>query len=238
MIKNIIIPGSFKPPHKGHLSLIENIIKNNLKKKNKNNLKIIILISRKQRSLDKNFIYMEQKSKIELQESLIKYYPLEKENIKLLNKKNIIEKINKLINNNYLPSIGDEQSYIIWKIYLKFLKKKYSNNFPKIIIKKCNTNNIISETNKIILELFRTEKSKNIILMKSAKNRNNKRFDYFLIKYKKYVKSQLFKNIKNIDATGMRTSILNNDKNKFINYLPKDLNQSDKNKIWNICIDY
>ena len=42
-------------------------------------------------------------------------------------------------------------------------------------------------------------------------------------------------NIKDIDATGMRTSILNNDKTKFIKYLPKDLEEKEINKIWKIC---
>jgi cytidyltransferase-like protein len=122
-----IIPGSYKPPHKGHLSLIEKIIKKN------NNSKIIIIISKKPRSLDKNFLYMEKKSKIELQNALIKYFPLEKEEILLLNKKDIIVKINELIKNKMLKSVDDETSYKIWKIYLKYLQKKYSKIiFPKI----------------------------------------------------------------------------------------------------------
>lgn len=37
-----IIPGSYKPPHKGHLSLVEKLIKKN------NNSKIIIIISKNQ----------------------------------------------------------------------------------------------------------------------------------------------------------------------------------------------
>ena len=224
-----IIPGSYKPPHKGHLSLIEKIIKKN------NNSKIIIIISKKPRSLDKNFLYMEKKSKIELQNALIKYFPLKKEEILLLNKKDIIVKINELIKNKLLKSVDDNQSYKIWKIYLKYLQKKYSKiNFPKIILRKCENNNIILETNKVILELFHNEKAKNIILMKSAKNENNSRFKLFEQRYSKYIKTQLFPNIKDIDATGMRTCILNNDKKKFIKYLPKNLEEKDINNIWKI----
>jgi cytidyltransferase-like protein len=224
-----IIPGSYKPPHKGHLSLIEKIIKKN------NNSKIIIIISKKPRSLDKNFLYMEKKSKIELQNALIKYFPLEKEEILLLNKKDIIVKINELIKNKMLKSVDDETSYKIWKIYVKYLQKKYSKIiFPKIILRKCENNNIISETNKVILELFRNEKAKNIILMKSSKNENNSRFKLFEQRYSKYIKTQLFPNIKDIDATGMRTCILNNDKKKFIKYLPKELEEKDINNIWKI----
>ena len=224
-----IIPGSYKPPHKGHLSLIEKLIKKN------NNNKIIIIISKKPRSLDKNFLYMEKKSKTELQNTLVKYFPTEKDEILLLNKKDIIIKINKLINEGLLKSVNDNQSYKIWNIYLKYLQKKYNNiNFPKIILRKCETNNVISETNKVILELFRSEKAKNIILMKSAKDECNTRFKLLEERYSKYIKTQLFPNIKDIDATGMRTSILNNDKQSFIKYLPKDLEDKEINKIWKL----
>jgi len=233
-MKNItIIPGSYKPPHKGHLSLIEKLIK-------KNNTKIIIIISKKSRSLDKNFLYMEKISKLELQNALIKYFPLENKQILSLTKKDIIIKINKLIQDNLLKSVNEDQSYKIWNIYLKYLQKKYSEkkyfkiNFPEIIFRKCENNNIISETNKVILELFRRENAKNIILMKSAKDASNSRFKLLEERYSKYIKTQLFPNIKDIDATGMRTSILNNDKRKFIKYLPKDLEEKEINKIWKI----
>ena len=235
-----IIPGSYKPPHKGHLSIIEKLIKKN------NNIKIIIIISKKPRSLDKNFLYMEKRSKIELQNALIKYFPLEKEEILSLTKKEIIVKINKLIKEGLLKSVDEYQSYKIWNIYLKYLQKKYSekkyNNiiFPKIIFRKCENNNIISETNKVILELFRNAKkeekniNKKIILMKSAKDESNTRFKLLEERYSKYIKTKLFPNIKDIDATGMRNCILNNDKKKFIKYLPKDLEEKEINNIWKI----
>jgi nicotinamide mononucleotide adenylyltransferase len=225
-----IIPGSYKPPHKGHLSLIERLIKK------KNNKKIIIVISKKPRTLDENFLNINIKKKEYLKNALIKYFPLEKEEILLLSKKDIIIKINNLIKNNLLKSINDEKSYKIWNIYLKYLKKKYNNiYFPKIILRKCENNNIISETNKLILELFRKEKAKNIILMKSTKNANNTRFKSLEDRYSKYIKVELFPNIKNIEATDLRKYILNNDKENFIKYLPKDLDIKDINKIWNIC---
>ena len=231
-----IIPGSYKPPHKGHLSLIEKLIKKN------NNTKIIIIISKKPRSLDKNFLYVEKKSKLELQDALIKYFPLQNEEILSLTKRDIIVKINKLIYDGILKSVNEDQSYKIWNIYLKYLQEKYSDkkyfkiNFPKIIFRKCESNNIISETNKVILELFRKDNAKNIILMKSAKDASNSRFKLLEERYSKYIKTQLFPNIKDIDATGMRTSILNNDKTKFIKYLPEDLEEKKINKIWKILL--
>jgi cytidyltransferase-like protein len=230
-----IIPGSYKPPHKGHLSLIERLIKKN------NNKKIIIIISKKSRSLDKNFLYMEEKPKLELQNALIKYFPSEKELILSLTKKDIIAKINNYIKNGSLKSINDEQSYKIWNIYIKYLKNKYSENkyskifFPEVIFRRCNDNNIIAETSRVVLELFRNKNKRgDIILMKSAKDEGNSRFKLLEDRYSKYIKTELFPNIKDIDATGMRTSILNSDKNKFIKYLPKDLIEKDINKIWKI----
>jgi cytidyltransferase-like protein len=224
----IIIPGSYKPPHKGHLSLIEKLIKKYT------NSKIIIIISRKPRTLDKRFQYMEQKSKLELQHALIDYFPNEKDDILKLSKINIIKKINKLIENNQIKSINSEQSLKIWNIYLKYLKEKYKN-IPKIIFKISETNNIIQNTTRTMLQSFReTPKPNKIILMKSEKNKENKRFNFIEKLYKKYIKILLFPNIKDIDSTGMRESILNNDKNKFILYLPNDLKNSSKNNIWKI----
>ena len=71
--------------------------------------------------------------------------------------------------------------------------------------------------------------------MKSAKNKDNKRFDFIEKRFGKYIKIKLFPNIKNIDATDMRVSILKNDYEKFEMYLPDDLKTSDKKKIWKIC---
>ena len=223
-----IIPGSYKPPHKGHLSLIKKLIKKN------NNSKIIIIISKKSRPLDSRFLYMKDESKETLQNALIEYLPNEKDSIIKMSKTEIIKKINILIDKNILKSINYNQSLKIWKIYLKYLKKKYSNiKLPEIIFKIPQTNNIIIETIKTVLEEFKN-KPKKIILMKSQKNEHNTRFKSLENRFNKYINTQLFPNIKDIDATGMRNSILNNDKKKFLKYLPKDLDQKDKNKIWKI----
>lgn len=224
-----IIPGSFKPPHKGHLSLIEKLIKD------KNNSKIIILITKKSRPLDSRFLYLEKSSKIELQNALIEYLPNEKDELIKLNKNLIIKKIKELINNNILKSINAQQSLKIWKIYLKYLKNKYIA-LPKIIFKICESDSMIKDTFNIIRVLFKDKKQ--IILMKSDKNKNNKRFNLFEKYFSKYVKVELFPNIKNIDATGMRTSILNNNKEEFIKYLPKNLENNKIEKIWKICNNY
>lgn len=222
-----ILPGSFKPPHKGHLSLIEHIIK-----KYKKKCKIIIIISKKSRTLDNRFQYYEKISKNNLHNALKEYFP--KKNMNKLTKQNTLKLIRNYIEKNKLKSINAEQSLMIWKIYLKYLLKKYNNKSkPEIIIKISDTNNIIQETMKIALQSLR-EKPKKIYLMKSSKNKNNKRFDFMLTRFKKYINQILYPNIKDIDAKDMRISILNNDYNSFNEYLPKDLKNSNKKKIWKI----
>lgn len=236
----IILPGSFKPPHKGHLSLIENIIKKCLKKKEK--CKIIIIISKKSRALDNRFQYFENLTKNELQNALINHFPKKKKNINKLTKTNVLKLIREYIEKNKLKTVNAEQSLKVWKIYLKLLKEKYNkknnfknNKFPEIILKIADTNNVIQETTKIMLQSLRN-KPKKIFLMKSNKNKNNKRFDFMLKRFGKYIEEVLFPNIKDIDAKNMRKAIMENDYNKFEKYLPDGLKDSDKKKIWKILI--
>ena len=221
-----IIPGSFKPPHKGHLSLVENIIK-----RNSINDMIVIIISKKPRCLDKSFLYVEQKSKLELQNALIKYLPLNETHILQLTKEKILILIKELIEKKVLKTINAEQSYNIWSIYIKYLKKKYKT-MPKIVLRIAENNNIMLDTDRVIVDIFRKRPViKGVYLMKSMKNEKNSRFNFLERKYKKYIKTLLFKNIKDIDATEMREHILNKNKKGFMNYLPKNMSEYSKNKI-------
>ena len=223
----IIIPGSYKPPHKGHLSLIEKLVnKNKIKDKKQ---KIIIIISKKSRPLDNIFSYniITKSSKKNIQKGLLKYFP--NNEIIYLSKNKLIKKINELDN------INAEQSLKVWNIYLKYLKKKYKSYkyFPEIIFKISETNNIIKETIITVLKEFK-DHPKSITLMKSKKNAKNTRFKFLEERYGKYIKTKLFPNIKDIDATGMRSSILNNNRKIFETYLPKDLEKKSKHNIWKI----
>ena len=230
-MKNIIIiPGKYKPPHKGHLSLVEKLI---IKK---NTSKIIIIISNKPIPLDNNFNYMNQKRAELLKKSLISYYPKKETLINTMTKIELIKLINKYILNKKLPSISPEESLLIWNIYIKYLQRKYDMRSMidlniEVIISK--NNNIVIETHKQVIEAFK-EKPDSIILMKSAKNENNTRFKFLENVFGKYVKTTLFPNIKDIDSTKMRFCLLNNDKLGFMKFLPIDLENIYKNKIWKI----
>ena len=229
-MKNIIIiPGKYKPPHKGHLSLIEKLINK------KSTSKIIVIISNKPISLDNNFTYMDQKPVELLKKSLIKYYPKKEVFINNMTKMELIKLINKYIVNKKLPSISPEESLLIWNIYIKYLQRKYyirsMNQNIQFVISK--NNNVVIETHKQIIQAFK-EKPDSIILMKSAKNEYNTRFNFLERVFGKYVKTMLFPNIKDIDSTKMRACLLNNDKTGFMKFLPTDLETIYKNKIWKI----
>lgn len=229
-MKNIIIiPGKYKPPHKGHLSLIEKLINK------KSTSKIIVIISNKPISLDNNFTYMDQKPVELLKKSLIKYYPKKEVLINNMTKVELIKLINKYIVNKRLPSISPEESLLIWNIYIKYLQRKYDirsidQNIQFVISKN---NNVVIETHKQVIKAFK-EKPNMVILMKSAKNEYNTRFNFLEKVFGKYVKTMLFPNIKDIDSTKMRFYLLNNDKNGFMKFLPSDLEVMYKNKIWKI----
>jgi len=222
----VILPGSFKPPHKGHLSLIEKLIKK------KNISKIIIIISNKSRALDNRFQYYEEQSKEDLQKALIEYYPNKNKEIKKMTKTNLLKNIKNKIDKNKIETINSKQSLYVWNIYLKYLKNKYKK-LPKIIFKISDTNNIIKETIKIIFQVFRENKPKKIYLMKSYKDKNDKRFNFITQRFSKYIEVLLYPNIKDINAKTMRKSILKINKKTFEKYLPKNLNAKNQQKIIN-----
>ena len=231
-----ILPGSFKPPHKGHLSLLEKLIKQ------KKNNKIIIIISKKPRLIDNRLQYYQDTSKEELQKALMNHYP-KNNKITEMTKGKIVDIIKRNINNNSknkLKKINAKQSLKVWNIYLNYLKDKYkkqikNNKFPKVIFKISDSNNIIKDTVSIALKCLRENKPKKIELMKSAKNKNNKRFNFFIKgSLKKYIDVVLFPDIKNIDARDMRKAIFNKNEKEFYKYLPSDMKQNIKHKIWKI----
>lgn len=153
-----IFPGSFKPPHKGHIKLLINIIKREKKVKN-DNFKIIIIISNKERKLNKN-----SKKSINANQSLKifkiyvnelnKRFKLKKNNIKVLisEKKSPILDLYKFIRN---VKNNEDKIYLIkstkninnrFKIFsrikkvyiypIKHVKDLHSTNFRKYIFNK------------------------------------------------------------------------------------------------------
>lgn len=155
---------------------------------------------------------------------------------KLFNDKKI-DKIYIVISPKDRDNITAKQSYDIWNYYIKNLLKsdKSTNQSQKIHV-------IISKIPSPILFSYNLAKSlkKNdkLILVKSSKNVNDKRFEIFDSLKKKGVKIDFitltsFKNNKDrvLSATNMRKTIAENKFKNFKKFIPKNINSK---KIWKI----
>lgn len=184
MEKIVIIPGSFKPPHAGHLKLVEEIFKKEKVKK------MYIIISFKSRYLNEN--------------------------------------------NKTKGEITARQGREIWEIYLKQLS---DTDRDKIKI-------MISERSPVLMAMFLVKgmkKSEEVILVKSDKNVENKRFATVEnIAKERGVKIDewIIPKYKNLNARDMRKAILKGDKKKFEMFLPDGLKKAEIEKIWNIVKKY
>lgn len=177
-MKYYIFPGSFKPPHKGHVKVLIEIIK---KQKDKD-YKIIIIISKKARKL-----------------------------------KNKEEKV-----------ITANQSLKIFKIYINELNKKYKL--------KGNISVIISKKSSPLLDIYsvlkKTKESNKVFLIKSNKDKKNKRFDMF---YRiKKINLLLIKGIKDMHSTNFRRYINNKNKEKIYEYILENISKTNKKNILKI----
>ena len=177
-MKYYIFPGSFKPPHKGHVKVLMDIIK----KQKDNNYKIIIIISKKSR--------------------------------KLQNKENKV--------------ITASQSLKIFKIYINELNKKYKL--------KGNISAIISKKSSPLLDIYsvlkKTKESNKVFLIKSNKDKNNKRFDMF---YRiKKINLLSIKGIKDIHSTNFRKYINNKNKEKINEYILENISKTNRTNIYKI----
>ena len=206
--KNIyIFPGSFKPPHIGHLINILKIIKN------KNCEKIYIIISKKFRPLNNEYYNLNNKSS-EYIKCLAK-----KLNIEYTTKINTIKNINNnLIKNNMVITQND--SYKIWKFYLKYLP---NNLKKKIIIIKSKDNSPIITTFKLIKN-NNNKNNNNYILLKSNKNSLNKRFDFIK---SNNIKKKIINEYKKLSSSNFRNLLLKKKYDKINKFLPKNIEKND-----------
>lgn len=205
----LLYPGSFKPPHKGHIKIIEKLY-------NKYD-KIIIIISKNSRPLDNKLLNFKYQTKDNLIKICNKYFNYNNN----ITKKNLINMIEDGIKNNIIKVIDANTSYNIWNIYITSLCNKYKINKNKFKI-------IISKYNSPILDIYKYLKNNKISVIKSEKNINNKRFNNI----SSYVDIIISKTIKNINSTLFRNYLLNNKNiNKF---LPKYLNEKEKNSIYKL----
>lgn len=150
----IYFPGSFKPPHKGHLSIIKQLLKDYPQEK------ITIIISNKIRPLNPDFYQLKDKSPNELKLLMKKY------NFEYTTKKDSIQKLTHYyIEKNEF--ISPQQSLLLMNYYINHSM----NNKDKSRIKV-----IVSYLPSPIQTLMSKVKNGNYYV-KSSKNSDNKRFN-------------------------------------------------------------
>ena len=205
MNKIIIFPGSFKPPHKGHYQIISKLLGDNSVKY------IYIIISKKSRPLDEKLLNLYKKSSGNVKEIS------QKLNIEYTTKSDTIKTINNKICNKKKLCITQEQSYKIWKLYLNLFNKKLKQKVK--LIKSEDISPIITVSN-LTRKLINEYKQIEIVLIKSDKNKNNKRFNSVK---KNKVTELIIKNYKNINSRDFRKLILNNDMVNIKRFIPNNI---------------
>ena len=228
-MKIAIFPGSFKPPHLGHIQMIEELITAPSPFSD-----IYIFISYKPRPLEPKMYMFSQLPLSDMFEILLPY----DKNIKRgLTKKEYINEYDRLVDEGKIPVFNVKQSIQIWKIYEKYLLKKYKKELinTKLHIQISYAPSPILSVYQLVNRLIKKEiPSNDIYLVKSKKNSSNSRFDYLKKKYPKIHTKIVTSKNPDIHSTLLRKSILDKNYKDFISYLPKDLSPSDKKKIWYI----
>jgi len=212
----IIFAGGFKPPHVGHFNIVKKLCEKY------QNDKIYIITSSTPRLLVPPFDIKTYKLNKEQKDEIIK--------MKLNNKdcKKITD-FKELVKERCIPQITGELSMKFW------------NEYKKILNKKCNINFLLSPMKSPIFFAYTIAKSlKNgdeLVLVNSSKNHSDARFNLFEGLKKKGIKiiDEEFNVFKGKSASEMRKAIYNKDKKKFYSYLPKKLEEKNKEKLYRIC---
>ena len=208
-----LFPGGFKPPHLGHLKVVEAILKK------KPDL-LYIIISKKPRLLIPPYKKIYQVSQNELREISQHYHKTYTK--KTLEKDALVGKI---------PAITALDSYEIWKLYLQTLPEK-SRQKIKLYISPFDSPIIFALT--VISK--KVKKNDTLILTKSEKNGENQRFSVFDKLADQGVKL-VYQNVpkyNDLDSTLARQYLVENRKNKFYKFLPKNLKPKEKKEIWDL----
>ncbi len=177
----VYFPGSFKPPHAGHYSVLDRFIK--MKKVHK----IYIIVSKKERG-----------------------------------------------------GINQETSHKVWQIYLENLFKCDPELRKKlVVVKSPDTSPLITArryAQSLVGKGEKGRKENELVLIKSAKDAGNARFDLFkdLVKKGLDVKEFVIKAYKNMNSTNMREVIDKGDKKSFMSFLPNDLSAEQRERVWKL----
>ena len=202
-----VFPGSFKPPHAGHLS----VVKKMLSKVDK----FYVIISNKPRGMIRPFdkkLGMFNKGELEK--------VCEEYRVKPCDKKRIEEWMEK----GKIPNVSAKQAKEVWEMYKELLPEKHRDKL-KIVISRHNSPVIFAY---IILNNM-LKKGDEVYLLKSKKDEKNDRFSLFEKEEGVKIKEVLIPTFRDIYSSEMRRALFERKKKVFESYLPGKVN---KNKIW------
>jgi len=209
-MKIAAFPGSFKPPHIGHLKVVESILKNQKPDK------FYIFISNKPRLLVPPFqTKLGDLSKNELDNIGKKF------NLKNTSKKGIEE----AAKDGMIPSVSALASWYFWETYIKTLPKKMQEKV-KIIVS--NLPSPIMFAFVVLKGILKKDDS--LILLKSKKDEKDTRFSLF-DKLGVNIDEVLIPTFKKLNSWEMREAIANKNYNKVKEFMPKKLTKSQKDKL-------
>lgn len=209
-MKIALFPGSFKPPHSGHLKVIETIMKTYKPDK------LYIIISNKPRLIVNPYERkLSQFTSAELKNLQTKY------NLQS-NKKNVIEKA---ATNGIIPAVNAEITYKFWEIYLKTLPKIMQE---KIKVSIANQPSPILYAFVIVKNIVKPTDT--LLLLKAEKDAGNKRFSMFDgLNCKK--KEVLIPSFKDFNSWQMRKVIGLKKWKEVENFFPDMLKKNEKKEL-------
>jgi len=209
-MKIALFPGSFKPPHSGHLKVVETI----MKKYNPD--KFYIIISKRPRLLVVPYeLKLAQFSEKEM-ENIAKKYKL----------KNASKKgLEIAAEEGKIPAISPEITKEFWKSYLETLPPKMKE---KIKVSISNQPSPILYSFVIVKDVVKP--TDELLLLKAEKDASNKRFSMF---DNLNVKKQeiLIPTFKDFNSWEMRKAISNKNWKEVEEFFPQKLNNSERKKL-------
>jgi len=202
-----VFPGSFKPPHAGHFSIVENLLKH------KDITEVIVLISQKPKPINNKLINMT--SVTEARKEARKYI----RGVDKMSLPEISKKIKELRVEGKIPCITQNESYEIWKLYLSLLSKIKQK---KVKLMKSRAKSPVQNGFVIKLGKDEAKKGNKIVLVKSAKNGANHRFDFYNMTIgKKNIVTLEIPELGDLSSTNMRDLIKNHKYNELKDFIPK-----------------
>jgi len=208
-MKLVLFPGSFKPPHSGHLKVIETIMK-----KYKPDI-FYLIISKKPRIIEAPFEKkLHEFSEQELS-NLAQRFQINKPN------KSTIEQA---MEKGIIPAISPKVTLEFWKSYLQLLPE---NIRDKIKVSIANQPSPVLYSFVIVKN--KVKKGDELVLVKAEKDKDNKRFSMFdRLDVKK--REVLIPTFKDFNSWQMRKAIYNKDWKKVKTFLPK-LDEKEKKRL-------